>query len=138
MYDQTFAEFHDAHCVGWDTIISEHKLGDPEVAAADDPPHREALLVWLDGPAFLNVLPASDPFTGLRVIEHSVVVIDFMLGIEVAQVRSLPMAFQGHSHGSIIHVALRISAFVLSVDANTCRALLTIAAILVSQSALIP
>src|SRR5271170_707370 len=103
---QSFAEFHDAYCVGWYAVIGEHEFGYPEIATADNSPDRKTLLVRLDGSAFLNVMPAADPFTRLRVIKHSILVIDFMLRFEIAHVRSIPMALQCHPHGSIIHLAL--------------------------------
>src|SRR5580704_5455003 len=103
---QTFAEFHDAHGVGWYAVIAKYEFGDPEIAAADNPLDRKTLLVWLDGPALLNVVPAANPLARLRIIKHSVLAVDFMLDLEIARVRSIPMALERHPHGSIIHLNL--------------------------------
>ena len=52
---QSFAEFHDAHCVRWNAVIGKHEFSDPEIAASDYSPDRKTLLVWLDESALLNV-----------------------------------------------------------------------------------
>ena len=44
----SFAEFHDAHRVRRYAVIGKHEFGDPEIAAADNPPDRKTLLVWLE------------------------------------------------------------------------------------------
>src|SRR4051794_19344897 len=103
---QSFAEFHDAHRVRWYAVIGKYEFSDPEIAAADNSPDRKTLLVWLDESALLNVVPAADPLARLRVIEHSILAVDFMFDIEIARVRSIPMALQRHPHGSIIHLNL--------------------------------
>src|SRR5258708_39529805 len=104
--DLSVAEFHDAHRVGWYAVIGEYEFSDPEIAAADHSPDRKTLLVWLDEPALLNVAPAADPFARLRIIKHGILAVDFMLGLEIARVRSIPMALQRRPHGSIIHLNL--------------------------------
>src|SRR4051794_39815114 len=35
---QSFAEFHDAHRVGWYAVVGKYEFGDPEFAAADNSP----------------------------------------------------------------------------------------------------
>ncbi len=103
---QPFAEFHDADRVRRCAVITQYEFGDPEIAAADHPPHRKALVVGLDGSALLNVAAAADPLARLRITKHGVVAVDFMFGLEVAGVRSLPMALQRRPHGSIVHLKL--------------------------------
>src|SRR5262245_27031999 len=103
---QSFAEFHDAHGEGWYAVIGKYEFSDPEIPAADNSPDRETLLAWLDGSALLNVVPAADALARLRIIEHGVLAVDFMFGLEIARVRSLPMALQRQPHGSIIHLDL--------------------------------
>src|SRR3979490_142998 len=100
---QSFAEFHDAHRVRWYAVIVKHEFSDPEIAAADNSPDRKSLLVWLDESAFLNVVPAADPLARLRIIKHGILAVDFMFGLEIVGVRSVPMARQRLPHGSIIH-----------------------------------
>jgi len=103
---QSVAEFHDAHRVGWYAVIGKHEFGDPEIAAADNPPDGKTLLVRLDESALLNVVPAVDPLARLRIIKHGILAIDFMLDREIARVRSIPMTLQRQLHGSIIHLNL--------------------------------
>src|SRR3979411_71959 len=103
---QSFAEFHDAHRVRWYAVIGKHEFSDPEIAAADNSPDRETLLVWLDDAALLNVVPPADPLARLWIIKHSILAVDFVFDIEIARVRSIPMALQRHPHGSIIHLNL--------------------------------
>src|SRR5262245_7925520 len=83
---QAFAEFHDAHREGWYAVIGKYEFGDPEIPAADNSPDRETLLARLDGSALLNVVPAADPLARLRIIEHGILAVDFMLGLEIARV----------------------------------------------------
>src|SRR3979409_37024 len=103
---QSFAEFHDAHRVRWDAVIGKYEFSDPEIAAADNSPHRKTLLVWLDESTLLNVVPAADPLARLRIIKHGILAVDFMFDLEIARVRSIPMALQRHPHGSIVHLNL--------------------------------
>src|SRR5665213_1810707 len=105
---QSVAELHDTHRVGWSAVIAEHELGHPEIAAADHSLDRKALVVWLHGPALLNVVPAADPLARLRIIEHRVLAVDLMLDFEIVRVRSIPMPLQRHPHVSIIHLALPV------------------------------
>src|SRR3982074_809270 len=103
---QSFAEFHDAHRVRWYAVIGKYEFSAPEIAAADNSPDRKTLLVWLDESALLNVVPAADPLARLRIIKHSILAVDFMFNLEIARVRSIPMALQRHPHRSIIHLNL--------------------------------
>src|SRR6202158_2278146 len=100
---QSFAEFHDAHRVRWYAVIGKYEFSDPESAAADNSPDRKTLLVGLDESALLNVVPAADPLARLRIVKHSILAVDFMFDLEIARVRSIPMALQRRPHGSIIH-----------------------------------
>src|SRR5438105_14762854 len=103
---QPVAEFHDAHRVRWYAVIGQHEFSDPEIAAADNSSDRKTLLVRLDGPALLNVVPAADPLARLRIIKHGILAVDFVFDLEIVRIRSLPMALQRHPHGSIIHLNL--------------------------------
>src|SRR5213079_157540 len=105
---QSFAEFHDAHRVRWYAVIGKYEFSDPEIAAADYSPDGKTLLVWLDESALLNVVPTADPLARLRIIKHSILAVDFMFDLEIAGVRSIPMALQRHPHGSIIHLNLHL------------------------------
>src|SRR4051812_4029062 len=103
---QSVAEFHDAHRVRRYAVIGKHEFSDPEIAAADNSADRKTLPVWLDEPALLNVVPAADPLARLRIIKHGILAVDFMFDLEIACVRSIPMALQCRPHGSIIHLNL--------------------------------
>jgi len=52
-------------------------------------------------------VPAADPLARLRIIKHRIFAVDFMFDLEIARVRSIPMALQRHLHGSIIHLDLQ-------------------------------
>ena len=81
----SFAEFHDAYRVGWYAVVSNYDFTDPQIPAADNPSDCEALLVWLDTPALLNVAPAVDPLARLRIVKHRILPVDFMFDLEIAQ-----------------------------------------------------
>src|ERR1700730_14599500 len=104
---QSFAKFHDAHRVRWYAVIGQHEFSDAEIATADNSPDRKALVVRLHESALSNIVPAADPLARLWIIKHGVLAIDFMFGLEIAGVRSLPMALQRRPHGSIVHLNLR-------------------------------
>src|SRR3979411_2856931 len=96
---QSFAEFHDAHRVGWYAVIGKYEFSDPETAAADNSPDRKTLLVRLDGSALWSVVPPAGPLARLRIIRHGILAVDFMFDPEIARVRGIPMALQRHPHG---------------------------------------
>src|SRR3954471_14718738 len=106
MSHHSLAEFHDAHHVRWHAVIGKYEFSDPEIATADHSPDRKSLLVRLDGSAFLNVVPAVNPFGRLRIIKHSILAVDFVLDLEIARVRGIPMPLQRGPYGSIVHVIL--------------------------------
>src|SRR5689334_20686133 len=81
---QSVAEFHDAHRVGRNVVIAEREFADPEIAGSGDAPDRKALLVGLDVAALLDVMPAADALARLRIIEHGILAVDVVLGLEIA------------------------------------------------------
>src|SRR5262245_30339080 len=103
---QPLAKFHDAHRIGRDAVIAEHEFGDPEIAPANNSPDHKTLLVWLDEPARLNVAPAADPFSLLRIIRHGILAVDFMFCGEIVSVRGIPVTLQRRTHRLIIHLVL--------------------------------
>ena len=96
--DLAVAKLHDAHRIGRPPVIGQNKFGDPEVARADDPPDREALLVRLHGARRLNVAPPTDALARLRIFEHRVLLIDLMLRLEVVGVGRGPVAIQSRAN----------------------------------------
>jgi hypothetical protein len=109
--NQSFEELHDAHRVRRHAIIGKNEFGDPEIAATNHSPDHKALLVWLGGSALLNVVPAANSLARLRIIKHSIFTVDFVLGVEIARVRSIPMTLKRQPHGSIIHFVLLPSGY---------------------------
>src|ERR1700704_1730634 len=103
---ESVAELHDADRVGRYAVIGQHEFSDPEIADADDSPDRKTLPVRLDGPALLNVAPATNPLARLRIIKHGILVVDFVFDLEIARVRRLPMELQRPPDCSIIHLRL--------------------------------
>src|ERR1700722_18958552 len=88
------SELHDADGVGGLAVVGQDEFGDPQVAAADDPPDSKAFLVGLNLALFLNVGSAAGAFAGLRVIQDGVVAIDAMLGFEIVGVGCGPVLVQ--------------------------------------------
>jgi hypothetical protein len=81
---ESFAKFHDAHGVRWSAVVDKYKFSDPEIAGAHHSPDRQALFVRLHQPALLNIAPPADPLARLRIIQHGVLVIDFMFNGQIA------------------------------------------------------
>src|SRR5579871_7004850 len=118
------AKLHDAYRPGWHAVIGQDKFGDPEVAAADHSPDRETFLVGLDGAALLNVPPGADALARLRIIKHGVVMVDVVFSLEVARIRSGPVAFQPKTYGLIIHLpphGASTSARTGHINGGVCR-----------------
>src|SRR2546423_411335 len=90
-------ELHDAHGVRRPPVIVQDIFGDPEVARADYPSHREAFPVRLRGARQLNVLPAADALTRLRIFEYRVLPVNLVLPLEVVRIRRGPVAIQRRS-----------------------------------------
>src|ERR1700731_416353 len=65
-------ELHDAHRVRRPPVIGQDIFGDPEVARADYPAHREAFPVRLRGARRLNVPPPAEALARLRIFEHRI------------------------------------------------------------------
>jgi hypothetical protein len=100
--------FHDAHRLRRYAVLGKYEFSDPEIAASDNSSDRKTFFVWLEKSALLNVVPASDSLARLRIIKYSILVINLMFELEIARVRSIPMAFQREPHRSIIHPNLLI------------------------------
>ena len=90
--DVPFAKFHDAHRVRGYPVIAKDEFNYPEIASAENPPHRETLLVWLQETTFSDILSAMDPLARLRIIKHGVLSVDFVLNLEITSVRSIGAA----------------------------------------------
>ena len=53
-------ELHDAHGVGWLSIICQDVFADPKIVPADDSPHSKTLFARLLGARDLYVLTTAD------------------------------------------------------------------------------
>src|ERR1700676_1785637 len=91
-------ELHDAHRVRRHAVVGQDEFSDPKVGSTEYAPHAKALLVRLRRTRRLNIAPAADPFPGLRVLKHGIVVVNFVLRLEIIRVRGGPMAIQSHSN----------------------------------------
>src|ERR1700733_15230007 len=103
--DLAIQELHDAHRIGRPAVVREDEFRDPEVAGADDSAHRKAFEVRLHGARGLDVVPAPDALTRLRILKHGVLSVYVVLYIEVIRVRSGPMAIELLSDLILIHAA---------------------------------
>ena len=111
-------ELQDAHGVTRFAVIRQDEFSDPKVAGTEDAPHGKALLVRLRKTRRLNIAPAANPFTGLRVLKHGIVVINLVLCLEVIRVRGGPVAIQSRSNIAIVIHCLLTS---LAADAAAWR-----------------
>jgi len=103
-------KLHDAHGVRWPAVVREDELGDPEVARAEDAPHREALGTRLRDARRLDVVPALDALARLRVLEQCVLSVDVVLDIEVIRIGGSPVAIECFSNLSLIHAVPPVPA----------------------------
>ena len=69
-------------------------------------PHRKALLARLNGSALLDIAPTSDALAGLRIVEHGVVAVDVMFGVEIVSVGGSPMPLERCPYFAISHLHL--------------------------------
>src|SRR5580658_2133670 len=79
-------ELHDTHRVRRQAVVCQNEFTDPKVGGAEYAPHRKALLVRLRSTRRLNIAPAADPFPGLRVLKHCIVVVNLVLCLEIIRV----------------------------------------------------
>ena len=60
-YNLVAAEFHNADGVGRLTVIRQDIFGNPEITAANDSSHSEALFAWLLSACDLYIASPADP-----------------------------------------------------------------------------
>src|SRR5580704_2400094 len=101
------SKLHDTHRVGRHAVVCQDEFSDPKVASAEYAPHAKALLVRLRGTRRLNIAPAADPLAGLRILEHGIVVVNLVLGLEIIGVRGRPVAIQSRANGLVFIHCLR-------------------------------
>lgn len=80
--NQPITKFHDTDGIGGLAIIGQHEFGDPEIAAPDDPPNIKSLVVGLNDPAFPNISTTAEALDGLRIVEQTIHMVDFVLALE--------------------------------------------------------
>src|SRR3954447_20104092 len=86
---QTFAKFHDAHCVRRYAVIGKHEFSDPEIAAADNSPNCKTLLVLAEQSDFLGWSAGREFARPIADNQARHLAVDLMFGIEIVRVRSL-------------------------------------------------
>src|SRR5580704_10832074 len=101
------SELHDAHGVRRCAVVGEYEFSDPKVGSTEYAPHLKALLVRLRRTGRLNIAPTADPLPGLRVLQHGIVVVNLVLGLEIIGVRGCPVAIQSRANGLVIVHCLR-------------------------------
>src|SRR3984885_9094866 len=107
------SKLHDTHRVRRRTVVCKNEFADPKVARTEYAPHCKALLVRLRSTRRLNIAPAADPLAGLRILEHGIVVINLVLGLEIIGVRGGPVAIQSRANVLVfIHCLLSGGGFV--------------------------
>src|ERR1700691_3754992 len=94
MHHLSALEFHDADHIEGLAVIGHHEFGDPEITFAKHAPHREAFRVRLRGARRLNVVPAADALTRLRIVENCVITVDLVFCREVIGVGCRPVTPQ--------------------------------------------
>ena len=119
MRHESFAEFHNAHRIGWYVVIAKREFGNPEISTSSNSPDRKALFIWLDESALLDVVPIADLLARLRIIKHGILAVDFMLVIGIVGIRSTLVTLQREPHGSIIH--FKSSQLVCRLSLRRCR-----------------
>src|SRR6202042_2922286 len=82
---------HDADRVGGRTVIGDHALAHPQVAAALNPADGEVAFGRVPAALRLDLVPASEALTGLRVVQDRVFGVDRVLEIDVPALRGLPV-----------------------------------------------
>src|ERR1700734_1507496 len=56
VHDLTVAEFHDAHCEGWSTLVGDGVFRDPEITLSEDSLDVETRwLAWMMTPQGLQI-----------------------------------------------------------------------------------
>jgi hypothetical protein len=93
VHDLTVAEFHNAHCVCWLPLaVGDYVFGDPKITFAENPLDVETRrFSWMMTPQGLQIASSEDSFTGLRVIENRMIIVNFVFRVRIACCRRLPM-----------------------------------------------
>src|SRR5262245_28325625 len=97
-------QLHDAHGVGRLPVVGKDEFGDPKIAAAEDAPHREALLVRLCEARLMDVAPAADALARLRILKDGVLSVDLVFHLEVVRVGRSPVEIQRGSNFAVFHL----------------------------------
>jgi hypothetical protein len=103
MGDQSAVKFHNADHVRRLAIICQHQFCDPKIICAQDAFNVEPLFVRLSDPCKLDLPPAADSFSRLRIIEYCIIAINFMFGCEVARIGCRPVTFESGANIQTCH-----------------------------------
>jgi hypothetical protein len=80
---KTVSKFHDADRVRRRTVIGDHALADPEVAASLDAADGEVAFGGMAAALRLDLGPVAEALAGLRIVEDRIGGVDRVLGIDV-------------------------------------------------------
>src|SRR5579862_7225336 len=100
-------EFHNANRVRRPAVIGEDEFSDPEVTAAKNASDRKPLFVWLARALALYVAPAAGPLTRLRILQHRVLVVYYVLRFKIVGIGRRPMLIQRRADILISHFRRR-------------------------------
>src|SRR5262249_28105650 len=97
-------ELHDAHGVGALPFVSNHILGNPEIALPHDSPDpKPGWPTRVMATKRLQVMTTVDDLARLWVLTDSIIVIDLMLGDLIARSRCSPMSINGDPKVLLFH-----------------------------------
>jgi len=97
------AELHDADRVDCPLIVADHVLSDPQVAASEHAQDGEAQLGRVVPAQGLDIAPAADPLTRLGILDHDLIVVDLVFGVQVTRRGGRPVLVQGCSNCLILY-----------------------------------
>lgn len=86
-------QFHDAHGMGWDPVIGDDALTDPEVALPQDSAHSKVPNGRVTSTLCLDGISSTEAFTGLRIVQQGSGGVDVVLSTEVPALGGLPVSF---------------------------------------------
>ena len=81
--DFTIAELHNANRVDRMPVVADHVLANPHLAAPDHSSDGEYQLGRVMPTQGLDVVPAADTLARLGVLDHNIIVVDLVFGIQV-------------------------------------------------------
>src|ERR1700722_4455862 len=119
--DLAIQKLHDAHRIGRLAIIGEDEFRNPEIAAADNAAHTEALRVRLCGTRGLDVVPPPDAFARLRVLEHGILSVYVVFTLKIICIGRGPMVVQRLADRVLTHGGAPLSRLLFGEKSQPLR-----------------